>query len=165
MMVCQDCRTTTIDHTNQTGPYYPCLDPHIFQPTDLNVENWMECSAAMNMREICLTAHHEGGFALWPSKHSNYSVAASSWRDGKGDVLREFADAANAWGINICYYLNIQCDGYMTYVANYTPEEYITRQLGMLQEVLTEYGPVSRFWFDGTKCVSSRASLVARLPS
>ena len=24
---------------------------------------------------------------------------------GKGDVLREFADAANRWGIKICYYL------------------------------------------------------------
>lgn len=58
-----------------------------------------------------LTACYEGGFALWPTKHSNYSVAASSWRGGKGDVLREFADAANRWGIKICYYLNIQVRG------------------------------------------------------
>ena len=116
------------------------------------------------MREIIITAHHEviikccsrtvfrdsfklftqpvaqGGFALWPSKHTPYSVAASSWKGGKGDVLREFADAANKWGIRIGYYLNVQDDGYMNLVANYTCEDFIKRQVGMVTEVLTEYG-------------------------
>jgi len=59
----------------------------------------------------------------------SYSVAASSWRGGKGDVLREFVDAANRWGIAICYYLNVQDDGYMTWVANYTGKEFIRRQV------------------------------------
>lgn len=30
----------------------------------------MAASAAMGMKEICLTAHHEGGFALWPSNYT-----------------------------------------------------------------------------------------------
>ena len=152
----------------------PCLKPDVFNPTDLNAEDWMAASAAMGMREIIITAHHEvlkccsrscleiasncshrapvaqGGFALWPSKHTPYSVAASSWKGGKGDVLREFADAANKWGIRIGYYLNVQDDGYMNLVANYTCEDFIKRQVGMVTEVLTEYGPVNRFWFDGT---------------
>lgn len=146
-----DCKTTSIDHSNQTGSWYPCLDPIIFNPTDLNTDDWMASSAAMGMKEICLTAHHEGGFALWPSKYTNYSVARSKrWRHGSGDVLREFADAANRWGIKICYYLNVQEDGYQTLVANATPEEFIQRQVGMVHEVLTEYGPVNRFWFDFT---------------
>lgn len=85
-------------------------------------------------------AHHEGGFALWPSKHTPYSVAASSWKGGKGDVLREFADAANKWGIRIGYYLNVQDDGYMNSVANYTCDDFIKRQVGMVTEVLTDYG-------------------------
>lgn len=128
----------------------PCLKPDVFNPTDLNAEDWMEASAAMGMREIIITAHHEGGFALWPSKHTPYSVAASSWKGGKGDVLREFADAANKWDIRIGYYLNVQDDGYMNLVANYTCDDFIKRQIGMVTEVLTEYGPVNRFWFDGT---------------
>ena len=148
-----DCSTTTIDHSNQTAGYYPCLNPDVFQPTDLDPENWMKSSAAMGMKEICLTAHHEGGFALWPSNFTTYSVAASSWRGGKGDVLREFVDAANKWGIKICYYLNVQNDGYMVKVANFTGAEFMRRQVGMLHEVLTEYGPVNRFWFDGTRRV------------
>eukprot|EP00041_Stephanoeca_diplocostata_P015783 m.302730 g.302730 ORF g.302730 m.302730 type:complete len:514 (+) comp20152_c0_seq1:263-1804(+) len=149
-----DCHTTTIDHSNQTEGYYPCLNPNVFKPTNLDANNWMEASAAMGMKEICLTAHHEGGFALWPTKFSNYSVAKSeTWikAGGSGNVLREFVDAANAWGIKICYYLNVQDDGYMTLVENASPEEFIKNQVGMVHEVLTEYGPVHRFWFDGTK--------------
>jgi len=145
-----DCHTTSIDTGPQTEGFWPCLKPDVFNPTDLNAENWMEASAALGMREIIITAHHEGGFALWPSKFTPYSVAASSWRGGKGDVLREFADAANKWGIGISYYLNVQDDGYMMRVANYSNEEFIRRQIGMVTEVLTDYGPVNRFWFDGT---------------
>lgn len=148
-----DCHTTSIDNGTQTHGYYPCLNPDVFNPTDLNAENWMEASAALGMREIIITAHHEGGFALWPSKFTPYSVAASKWRGGKGDVLREFTDAANKWGIKISYYLNVMDDGYLNLVAKCTPEDFIRRQVGMVTEVLTDYGPVNRFWFDGTHSV------------
>jgi hypothetical protein len=39
----------------------------------------------------------------------------------------------------------------MASVANYSDAEFIRRQIGMVTEVLTEYGPVNRFWFDGTR--------------
>jgi len=158
-----DCHTTSIDHSNQTAGYYPCLNPNVFNPTDLDAENWMAASASLGMKEIILTAHHEGGFALWPSKFTPYSVAASSWRGGKGDVLREFADAANRWGIKISYYLNVQDDGYMAFVANYSCAEFTRRQVGMVREVLTEYGPVNRFWFDGTASSSCKGAEVTAL--
>ena len=85
------------------------LEPRFF-PTDLDADDWMAGAASLGTKEIVLTAHHEGGFCLWPTNFSNYSVAASRWKDGKGDVLREFADAANKWGIKIAYYLNAQSD-------------------------------------------------------
>ena len=87
-----DCRTTTIDHGWQTEGYYPCLNPNVWNPSDLDPENWMKASAAMGMKEICITAHHEGGFALWPSKHTNYSVAASEWyrKQESIEVLHDF---------------------------------------------------------------------------
>eukprot|EP01083_Nonionella_stella_P020491 56812_1 len=150
-----DCITTTIDHSNQTKDYYPCLNPNIFQPTHLDTNDWMRHSKAMGMKEICLTAAHEGGFCLWPTKYSNYSVAASSWRGGEGNVLREFVDSARKWGIHICYYLNVQADGYLTRVANVTGKDFIDRKVGMIHEVLTEYGPINRFWFDGTTLAPS----------
>lgn len=136
---------------SQTGNYYPCLDPKIFNPTDLDCDDWMRAASALGTKEICLTAQHEGGFALWPSNYTNYSVAASPWKNGKGDVLREFADAANRWGIKICYYLQAADDGWGMYhrVPKYTAATFLETTLGKLREVLTEYGPVNRFWFDG----------------
>ena len=85
-----DCHTTSIDHGNQTEGYYPCLKPDVFNPTDLNADDWMAASASLGMKEIIITAHHEGGFCLWPTNFSNYSVAASKWKDGKGDVYGNF---------------------------------------------------------------------------
>ena len=146
-----NCATTAMDHGNQTGSYYPCLDPLIFAPTNFSADDWMRTAAALGSREICLTAHHEGGFALWPSNFTSYSVRKSLlWRGGSGDVLREFADAANRWGIGICYYLNPTSNSYHTLVEKMAPEPYIEAELGMLREVMTTYGPVNRFWFDGT---------------
>ncbi len=147
-----NCITSAMDHGNQTGPFYPCLDPLIFAPTNFSADDWMQHAAALGSREICLTAHHEGGFAIWPSNYTTYSVRKSlRWRGGSGDVLREFADAANRWGIKICYYLNPTSNSYHTLVEKLKPEAYIEAELGMLREVLTSYGPVNRFWFDGTK--------------
>ena len=146
-----DCTTTAIDHSNATGSYYPCLDPLLFNPTNFSADDWMEHAVALGSGEICLTAHHEGGFTLWPSNFTEYSVKrALRWRGGQGDVLREFADAANRWGVKICYYLNVAADGYETLVNRDTPAQFIARQQGMLREVIAHYGPINRFWFDGT---------------
>ena len=90
-----------------------------------------------------------GGFTLWPSSYTPYGVKATSWMDGKGDVVRQFADAANRWGIKICYYCNPRDDGYLARWGNVSPDEFQARQLGMLTELMQNYGPVNRFWFDG----------------
>jgi len=78
------------------------LNPLIFNPHSLDPDQWMEASAALGMKEICITAKHEGGFALWPSNHTPYSVrAATNFRGGKGDVLKDFVAAAKRWGIKV----------------------------------------------------------------
>lgn len=52
----------------------------------------MNSCASMTVQKLKEFVLCQGGFALWPSKFTNYSVAASSWRNHKGNVLREFAD-------------------------------------------------------------------------
>jgi alpha-L-fucosidase len=136
-------KVTGTSNDSQTARYWPCLDPAIFNPTEtLDVDDWMAASASLGMKEICLTAKHFGGFTLWPSNHTNYSVAASPWMNGKGDVVRLFADAANRWGIKICYYCNPLDDGHMAQKDGVDAAEFQTRQLGMLKELMDNYGLV-----------------------
>ena len=143
-------KVTGTSNDSQTSGFWPCLNPDIFNPVNLDVDQWMEASAALGMKEICLTAKHFGGFTLWPSAYTPYGVqSASKWRGGRGDVLREFADAANRWGIKICYYCNPRDDGYLARFGHLTSSEFERRQLGMLSELIESYEPVNRFWFDG----------------
>ena len=109
----------------------------------------MQIAKSFGASEVCITAHHEGGFTLWPSNFSDYGVAASAWKGGKGDILKEFAAAAREHGIKICYYIGPNANGYMI-SQNKTSEAFVAAQLGEFTELLTnpEYGPVHRFWID-----------------
>ena len=110
------------------------------------------------MKEICLTAHHEGGFALWPSKFTDYSVARSlHWHGGRGDVLRAFADAANRAGINICYYINTPSDSYEANVANRSAEAFTASQVRPLG------CGVRRLACDTLRLINARRRLVGAL--
>ena len=123
----------------------------------------MAASAALGMKEICITAKHQGVFTLWPSQHTLYGVHASkSFRGGEGDVLRDFVASAKRWGIRVCYYINPLDDGYLAQVANVSAESFMERQKGMLTELLapgSPYGPVHRLWFDGNGIQRPKAIL------
>jgi alpha-L-fucosidase len=55
---------------------------------------------------IILVCKHHDGMALWPSRYTKHSVAASPWRGGKGDEVREVAEAARKYGVKLGVYLS-----------------------------------------------------------
>ena len=132
-------RRVPLQDEESCGEYAPCLSPKLFQPTDLDPEQWVIAAKQLGVQEICLTAQHEGGFSLWPSNFTEYSVKSSTlWRGGNGDVLRDFADACNKHGMGICYYLHPDCDHYQAQVLNVSAAEFSENQLGKIGEVLQE---------------------------
>ena len=38
-----------------------------FNPTSLDTDQWARVAVDLGARQVCLTVHHSGGFALWPS--------------------------------------------------------------------------------------------------
>jgi len=134
-----------------SGPFAPCLDPELFTPDQLDVDDWFRASVAMGVREIVITAQHEGGFCLWPSSATNYTIANSPWGRQTGrDLLAEFVAGAKRWNVRVGYYFNIMCSGYTALVDKVSPERFIEVQMHKLRELLSPPYTPSRLWFDGT---------------
>jgi alpha-L-fucosidase len=80
--------------------------PAIFNPTELNANQWLDAVTNFGGKMIVLVCKHHDGFCYWPSRYTAHSVAASPWRDGKGDEVREVAEAAKSHGVKLAVYLS-----------------------------------------------------------
>ncbi len=120
-------------------------DVNLFNPKHLDCRQWARICKEAGMKGIIITAKHHCGFCLWPSKYTEYSVKNAPWKNGKGDVIRELADACKEYGLKLGIYLS----PWDRNSADYGKPEYITYFRNQLTELLTNYGPIFEIWFDG----------------
>lgn len=120
-------------------------DPQVFNPTAVDCEQWAATAKAAGMKAIIITSKHHDGFCLFPSKYSNHTVRESSWKDGKGDILKELSEACKKYDLKLGVYLSPWDQNHPAYG---TPE-YNQIFANTLDEVLTNYGDIFEVWFDG----------------
>jgi alpha-L-fucosidase len=120
-------------------------DINLFNPQNLDCRQWARICKEAGMKGIIITAKHHCGFCLWPSKYTEYSVKNAPWKSGKGDVIREMADACKEYGLKLGIYLS----PWDRNSAVYGKPEYITYFRNQLTELLTNYGDIFEIWFDG----------------
>jgi alpha-L-fucosidase len=120
-------------------------DVNLFNPTELDCRQWARICKEAGMKGIIITAKHHCGFCLWPSEYTEYSVKNSPWKDGKGDVVRELANACKEYGLKLGIYLSPWDRNH----PDYGKPEYITYFRNQLTELLTNYGEIFEIWFDG----------------
>ena len=61
-------------------------DPNIFNPTQIDCNQWARIAKAAGAKGIIITAKHHDGFCLWPSKYSTHTVRESKWKIGRAHV-------------------------------------------------------------------------------
>lgn len=117
----------------------------LFNPSGMDCRQWASIAKAAGMKGIIITAKHHDGFCLWPNPVSRHTVAQSSWKDGKGDVLKELSEACREYGLKFGVYIS----PWDRNDPAYGSDEYNEVFRQTLESALGNYGPVFEQWFDG----------------
>ncbi|WP_106829704.1 alpha-L-fucosidase [Parabacteroides pacaensis] len=132
-------------------------DASIFNPTDLNTDQWIGTALKLGAKYAVLVAKHCSGFSLWPTEAHEYSIKNSSWKGGKGDIVKDFIASCKKYGVKPGIYASTTANGYL-YVDNpglvqkgapVTQEEYNKIVTKQLTELWSNYGELFEIWFDG----------------
>jgi alpha-L-fucosidase len=120
-------------------------DPRIFQPNQFDADAIVSALKDGGMRAVILTCKHHDGFCLWPTRTTDHNLrAATAFREGKGDIVRDLSNAARKQGLGFGVYLSPWDRNHPAYG---TPK-YVDVYRQQLRELLTEYGQIFEVWHD-----------------
>lgn len=122
------------------------MNPKDFKPSQLDCNAWAKAALDAGAKYMVLTAKHHDGFANWPSKYTDFSVASSTWKNGRGDVLGEYTRACRKHGLKVGLYYSPADASTKTYSNSRDYDDYFINQIS---EILTGYGQIDMLWFDG----------------
>ena len=155
----------SIDSYASNGSISGSTPASSFKPSKLNVEQWVLAAKSMGASYIVLTARHEQGFCLWPTKTTDYSIKNSPYKNGKGDIVKEFVDACRKYGVFPGLYTAPWIDSHWDIINNgykggetgnivkfdHDPSIFtkaIEKEKEQFHELLTNYGPLVFIWDD-----------------
>lgn len=117
----------------------------IFQPSQLDTDQWCRIAQAAGAKGIIITAKHHDGFCLWPSKYSNHTVAQSPWRNGQGDILKDLSASCKKYDLKFGVYISPWDRNHPAYGTPAYNDIYINT----MKEIFANYGPIWELWWDG----------------
>ena len=137
----------------------PILDVNIFDPEQLDTDQWVRAAKAAGAKFAIITATHETGFAIYQSDINPYSMRMLDFQDGKGDLVRDFVRSCRKYDIEPGIYVGIRWNSFLgvhnfavegeSEFARNRQEAYKRMCEGMVEELCTRYGDLFLIWFDG----------------
>ena len=129
---------------------YGDADPKVFNPSRMDVEQWVRTFKQAGMKGVIIVAKHHDGFTMWPSPLTEYNITHSSYngpknKAGKVDVLAELRKACNKYGLKMGIYLSPWDRNH----AEYGRQAYVDYYHQQMTQLVTEYGPLFEVWLDG----------------
>ena len=132
-------------------------DASVFNPKQLDTDQWIKAAKAAGAKYAVLVAKHCSGFSLWPTKAHEYSVKNSPWKNGEGDLVKDFVASCKKYGLKPGIYASTTANGFLRVdnpgkVLSGDPDEqkrYNKIVETQLTELWTNYGPLFEIWFDG----------------
>ncbi|RLD93700.1 MAG: glycoside hydrolase family 29 [Bacteroidetes bacterium] len=146
-------------YNQQQNRITPIPDINIFNPEQLDTDQWIRTAKAAGAKFAVLTATHETGFALYQSDVNPYCMKALKYREGKADIVEDFVNSCRKYDILPCIYVGIRWNSFLG-VHDFRIEgesQFVkNRQIaykkmceGMVEELCTRYGELFMIWFDG----------------
>lgn len=120
-------------------------DPKLFNPSDFDADAIVKLFKEAGMKGMILTSKHHDGFCLWPTKTTEHNITKSPWKNGKGNVVKDFSEACKKHGIKFGTYIS----PWDRNNAEYARPGYLDVYYGQIKEMLTGYGDIFEMWFDG----------------
>lgn len=127
-------------------------NPKDFNPTELDVRQWIKTIKDAGFESAILTAKHHDGFCLWQTKYTDHCVKSSPYKNGNGDIVKEFTDACHEFGVKAGIYLS----PWDRHEKTWGSDDYNDFYVGQLEELMCNYGKIWEVWWDGAGSTKTR---------
>ena len=160
-LICYDLHVFDGKKYNQAyNRITPISDINMFNPEQLDTDQWIRSVKEAGAKIAILTATHETGFALYQSDVNPYCMKALKWQDGKGDIVRDFVNSCRKYGIKPGLFIGIRWNSFMGVYDFMMPKDgtkfqenrqafYNKMCEGMTEELMSRYGDLAIVWYDG----------------
>jgi alpha-L-fucosidase len=131
--------------------------PGYFNPERYDPAKWASLAKLAGYEYVMFTTKHHAGFCMWDTATTDFSVMHTPY--GK-DITRQLVDAFRKQGIAIGFYFSPDDFGWLHRhgitinrevkgVYPFEIPEFMEYTRRQLKELLTNYGPIDYFFFDG----------------
>ena len=124
---------------------YGDASPSIFNPTEFDANKIVSALKSGGLKGMIFVSKHHDGFCLWPTKSTEYNISKSPFRNGKGDMVKEFEQACRKAGLKFGVY----CSPWDRNNPQYGTYEYVKTYRAQLKELYSNYGSLFMSWHDG----------------